>query len=96
MFKSKALPSLENNLKTGNSLIDFDYEGEDEEKTKPFSWKEAFPEVFEQDRFAIVIGNPPYSYQISSQQQQYFNIYSGYETVFYYDAWVKRYVISYI
>ncbi|MGE0637788.1 MAG: TaqI-like C-terminal specificity domain-containing protein [Bacteroidia bacterium] len=50
MFNERVLPSLENNIKSGNSLIDVDYyDGnlfETEKKIKPFNWKKAFPEVF--------------------------------------------------
>ncbi len=62
----RILPTLENNVKSGNSLIDFDfYDGELEfegtdRKIKPFNWQAAFPEVFKQGGFDCVIGNPPY------------------------------------
>lgn len=62
----RILPTLENNIKSGNSLIDLDfYEGElefagTERKIKPFNWQAAFPEVFKQGGFDCVIGNPPY------------------------------------
>jgi type I restriction-modification system DNA methylase subunit len=50
MFHERVLPTLDNNIKDGNSLIDIDYyDGqlfETERKIKPFSWKRAFPEVF--------------------------------------------------
>ena len=66
-FHERVLPSLEKNIKSGNSLIDLDfYEGEfdfepgAEKKIKPFSWQQAFPEVFKNGGFDAVIGNPPY------------------------------------
>jgi hypothetical protein len=51
MFQERILPDLDNNIKSGNSLIDTDfYDGQidfgDEKKIKPFNWKRAFPEVF--------------------------------------------------
>ena len=51
MFHERVLPSLESNIKSGNSLIDTDfYSGTldfgDEKKIKPFNWQKAFPEVF--------------------------------------------------
>ncbi len=51
MFKERVLPTLENNIKSGNSLIDTDYYDNqldfgEERKIKPFSWQKAFPEVF--------------------------------------------------
>ncbi len=49
-FKERVLPTLENNIKSGNSLVDIDfYNGELdllEKKVKPFNWQKAFPEVF--------------------------------------------------
>ena len=50
-FGERILPTLENNIKSGNSLVDLDfYDGQidygDEKKIKPFSWLRAFPEVF--------------------------------------------------
>ena len=51
MFHERVLPTLENNIKCGNSLVDTDfYAGEFdlsfEKKIKPFNWRKAFPEVF--------------------------------------------------
>jgi len=48
------LPTLDNNIKTGNSLIDLDYfdkelDNDEEKEVKPFSWEKSFPEVFERD-----------------------------------------------
>jgi len=52
LFHDRVLPTLDNNIKSGNSLIDLDYydtqlDFGEEQKIKPFSWKKAFPEVFE-------------------------------------------------
>ncbi|MFO1480325.1 MAG: TaqI-like C-terminal specificity domain-containing protein [Turneriella sp.] len=86
--KEKVLPSLEENIRCGNSLIGKDiYEKypdpsvkrqktekllqanlgfEDDpwrqqlDKLKPFDWPTAFPQVFRQNGFSVVIGNPPY------------------------------------
>ncbi len=66
-FGERVLPTLDNNIKSGNSLIDLDfYDGEfnfepgTEKSIKPFSWQQAFPTVFKSGGFNIVIGNPPY------------------------------------
>jgi len=66
-FGERVLPTLDDNIKSGNSLIDMDfYEGEldfepgIEKKVKPFSWQHAFPKVFKEGGFDCVIGNPPY------------------------------------
>jgi type I restriction-modification system DNA methylase subunit len=64
-FNERVLPSLEKNIKCGNSLVDLDYYdtefdfGEDK-KIKPFNWQQQFSEVFKQGGFDAVIGNPPY------------------------------------
>lgn len=51
MFKQRVLPTLDDNIKCGNSLIDTDYYDNqldfgEERKIKPFSWHKAFPSVF--------------------------------------------------
>lgn len=65
LFNERILPTLDNNIKSGNSLIstnyydsEFDF-GEDK-KIKPFNWKNVFSEIFKQDGFDVIIGNPPY------------------------------------
>ncbi len=53
--RGKALESLEPHIRVGNSLIeDTDYH------QRAFAWREAFPAVFAQGGFDVVIGNPPY------------------------------------
>ncbi|MCE5332271.1 MAG: N-6 DNA methylase [Bacteroidales bacterium] len=51
MFHERVLPSLENNIKDGNSLVDMDYgngllDFGEIKHVRPFSWEMAFPEVF--------------------------------------------------
>ena len=50
LWHDRILPTLDNNIKSGNSLIDRDfYDGQlefSEKKIKPFSWRKEFPEVF--------------------------------------------------
>ncbi|MFZ1424806.1 MAG: N-6 DNA methylase [Saprospiraceae bacterium] len=88
MFNERVLPTLDDNIKDGNSLIDTDYYATqldfgDEKKIKPFSWKKAFPEVFKisnestqeyekSNEFDIVIGNPPYGALFSTAELTYF------------------------
>lgn len=65
LFNERVLPTLDSNIKDGNSLVDTDFYGSEldfgeEKKVKPFSWKKGFPEVFVNDGFDCVIGNPPY------------------------------------
>ena len=69
LFGERALPSLEGNIKCGNSLIGPDFYGEvqlgllpeDEvRRVNVFDWKVEFPSVFRAGGFDAVIGNPPY------------------------------------
>lgn len=65
LFHDRILPTLDNNIKSGNSLIDLDYYDNEldfgeEKKVKPFSWQKAFPEVFKNGGFDCIVGNPPY------------------------------------
>ena len=70
LFGERALPSMEDNIKCGNSLIGTDFydsSGEldfgDSEiiyKINAFDWEAEFPSVFAQNGFDVVIGNPPY------------------------------------
>lgn len=63
----RILPDLGRNIQCGNSLIGPDYfesrsPADDEERLRvnPFDWHAAFPQVFAQGGFDVVIGNPPY------------------------------------
>ena len=80
-FGERILPTLENNIKSGNSLIDMDfYDGQIdfepalEKKVKPFSWEKGFAEVFKLGGFDAIIGNPPYVRQelLDALQKNYF------------------------
>lgn len=76
------MPSLDKNIKNGNSLISGTdeelekYFGKNFRDKKPFNWKEEFPEVFKQGGFDVVIGNPPYGADLSEDDKKYFNVYS--------------------
>lgn len=53
LFNERILPTLDNNIKSGNSLVDTDfYDSQldfgEEKKIKPFNWQKAFPEVFKE------------------------------------------------
>jgi type I restriction-modification system DNA methylase subunit len=76
LFHDRILPDLDNNIKSGNSLIDLDYYDNDmdfgdERKVKPFSWHKAFPETFKQGGFDCVIGNPPYGADYGNKIKHY-------------------------
>ncbi len=65
LFQERVLPTLDQNIKCGNSLVDMDYydsqfEFGEERVINPFSWQQAFPNIFENGGFDFVIGNPPY------------------------------------
>ncbi len=66
LWNERILPTLDDNIKDGNSLIDLDFYSSEiefgiEKKIKPFNWHRAFPNVFINGGFDVVIGNPPYS-----------------------------------
>ncbi|WP_167751449.1 Eco57I restriction-modification methylase domain-containing protein [Lentibacillus salicampi] len=71
--KQDELTSLDDNLKTGNSLIS--QQGVSE---KAFDWQQEFPEAMDDGGFDIVIGNPPYVFArgkgFSDDEKAYFNI----------------------
>lgn len=55
--RGKVLDSLDDNLMVGDSLIEdsnFAY------LDHPFTWQTAFPDIFAEGGFDIVLGNPPY------------------------------------
>jgi type I restriction-modification system DNA methylase subunit len=75
-FNDRVLPTLDNNIKSGNSLIDTDFydielEFDVEKAVKPFNWKKEFPEVFTLGGFDVVLGNPPYGAELSKDVQRY-------------------------
>ena len=53
--RGKALTSLDHSIREGNSII-----GDPAVHPKSFDWEMAFPEVFAQGGFDVVVGNPPY------------------------------------
>ena len=54
--KELQLPNLDNNIKTGNSIVDnIKFAG-----IKEFKWEKQFKEIINNGGFDIVIGNPPY------------------------------------
>jgi type I restriction-modification system DNA methylase subunit len=82
LWNERVLPTLENNIKGGNSLIDMDFydatiDFGEQKKIKPFSWDSVFTGVFKQGGFDIVIGNPPYVLispdLFSEKERNYFN-----------------------
>jgi type I restriction-modification system DNA methylase subunit len=67
LFKERALPNLDQNIKCGNSLIGPDYfenrlipDEAELQRINPFDWQQEFPAVMKAGGFDCVIGNPPY------------------------------------
>lgn len=61
----RALPSLDQNIKCGNSLVGTDIRTpempqEDITRINPFDWEREFSEIMTAGGFDAVIGNPPY------------------------------------
>ncbi len=68
--KDKALPALDDNIKTGNSLVDSSFysfrkvsslSSQELYALRPFDWKQEFPNIFQTKGFDIILGNPPYT-----------------------------------
>ena len=53
--KKHRLPTLQENIKVGNSLID-----DSTVSSRAFKWEEQFKEIISNGGFDVVIGNPPY------------------------------------
>ena len=67
--RSKALPNLNVNIQSGNSLVDSTYyrfapNALDSEgqmvAINPLDWKDAFPQIMREGGFDAIVGNPPY------------------------------------
>lgn len=68
--KEKILPSLEQNILCGNSIVDGGYlsfrgvsnlDHNEFSIVKPFDWNSSFPFIFSHGGFDVIIGNPPYT-----------------------------------
>ncbi|OYD15920.1 methyltransferase, partial [candidate division WOR-3 bacterium JGI_Cruoil_03_44_89] len=71
----KLLPDLSNNIKCGNSLIGTDFykqtsllKDDEIRRINVFDWKTAFPDIFQNGGFDVVIGNPPYVKEYTNRQ----------------------------
>lgn len=82
LFNERALPSLDENIKCGNSLIGNDfYSGGDslnidietQYKINCFDWEDEFKNVFACGGFDVVIGNPPYVMMQNLDSRYYFD-----------------------
>ncbi len=79
LFAERALPSLHQNIRCGNSLVApdyFDYKQahpfnmDERKRVNPFDWRTGFPTVMAAGGFDAVIGNPPYVRQESLKEQK--------------------------
>lgn len=68
-YHKKVLPDLNDNIKTGNSLVDETYfkfnpksinDDKLQFKIRPFTWEEEFAFLKETKGFDAIVGNPPY------------------------------------
>lgn len=78
LFKERALPNLDANIKCGNSLISPDYfagqmfpDEEELKRVNPFDWEREFPEIMKVGGFDVVIGNPPWGAEFAEGQRAY-------------------------
>ena len=67
--EAKVLPSFNDSIRCGNSLIDDDYyqfnpDAEDDDelslRVRPFEWQHEFPFLAQTGGFDAIVGNPPY------------------------------------
>jgi len=92
LFDERALPSLHQNIKCGNSLIGTDIytdmpgildDPEVAKRINAFDWDREFPEIMQRGGFDAVIGNPPYVRQESlgkefkEHAKKHFETYTG-------------------
>lgn len=66
--KRSRLPSLQGNIKCGNSLIDDAAVA----GNRAFNWEKEFPEVMKNGGFDVIIGNPPYGAIIEDSEFGYY------------------------
>jgi len=78
IFNERVLPTIDANIRCGNSLIapDFYDDGlfltpKEERKINVFDWQQAFPDIFKNGGFDCVIGNPPYGAALDIHSQKY-------------------------
>lgn len=78
LFAERALPSLDQNIRCGNSLIGMDIltpemPADEVRRINPFDWEREFADVMKAGGFDVVIGNPPYVRQeLLKEQKKYF------------------------
>jgi len=80
LFNERVLPTIDNNIQCGNSLVSPDFYTEqlfltpkEDRQINVFDWKTSFPEVFKQNGFDCIIGNPPYILLQILEKKEIFN-----------------------
>jgi methylase of polypeptide subunit release factors len=80
LFNERVLPTIDGNIQCGNSLISPDFYTEqlfltpkEERQINVFDWKTSFPDVFKQNGFDCIIGNPPYILLQILEKKEIFN-----------------------
>ncbi|MBZ2165213.1 Eco57I restriction-modification methylase domain-containing protein [Methanobacterium spitsbergense] len=79
LYKERALPDLENNIKCGNSLIspeiynnqDLQFTAEELKHINAFNWNNEFGDIMDNGGFDTIIGNPPYGAILSNNESIY-------------------------
>ena len=82
--RGKMLTSLDHNIRVGNSVVD-----DCQVHPKAFDWRAAFPEVFANGGFDVIVANPPYIRQewlapYKAYWQRRFKSYAGTADIFTY------------
>ena len=75
LFAERALPSLHQNIKCGNSLIGWDIltpemPAGEVKRINPFDWAKEFADVMTAGGFDAVIGNPPWGAEFATIDQE--------------------------
>ncbi len=75
----RALPSLDHNIKCGNSLIGWDIltpemPADEVKRINPFDWSKEFEPVMAAGGFDAVIGNPPYGADCTNIEKKYLQV----------------------
>ncbi|MBN1536775.1 MAG: N-6 DNA methylase [Anaerolineales bacterium] len=96
LLAERILPDLSKNIQCGNSLIGPDFykdkqigflDEEEQYRVNAFDWQQAFPQVFREGGFGVVIGNPPYGADFNKEEKNY--IRSNYASYMYkYDSYI--------
>ncbi len=102
LFAERALPSLHQNIRCGNSLVASDYftykqdhpfNMEERKQVNAFDWPQEFPQIMKAGGFDVVIGNPPYVRQesLKDQKEYYQSRYAVYQgTADLYSYFIER------